>query len=94
VGKPIISWPKGTTPIRKGMGLDKEKLQTFFEENLKINGNEMVIRQFDHGQSNPTYYIRFGDQEFVLRKKPSGKLLRGAHMVEREYQVLFQYRTF
>ena len=35
-----------------------------------------------------TNYLRFGGQELVLRKKPPGKLLRGAHMIEREYQVM------
>ena len=36
----------------------------------------------------PTYHLRFGGQELVLRKKPPGRLLRGAHMIEREYQVM------
>ena len=35
-----------------------------------------------------TNHLRFGGQELVLRKKPPGKLLRGAHMIEREYQVM------
>ena len=30
----------------------------------------MVIRKFKHGQSNPTYYLKFGGKELVLRKKP------------------------
>lgn len=29
-----------------------------------------VIRQFKHGQSNPTYYVAYGNAELVLRKKP------------------------
>lgn len=32
-----------------------------------------VIRQFSHGQSNPTYYIACGKSELVLRKKPVRK---------------------
>ena len=31
---------------------------------------DMIVRQFEHGQSNPTYYIKCGDTELVLRKKP------------------------
>jgi len=31
------------------------------------------------GQSNPTFYLAKNGKEFVLRKKPPGKLLRGAH---------------
>lgn len=33
------------------------------------------------GQSNPTYFIKFGVEKMILRKKPPGKLLRGAHQV-------------
>ena len=29
-----------------------------------------IIRQFKHGQSNPTYYIEYGGARLVLRKKP------------------------
>ena len=56
--KRLVDWPKGSTPIRKGMGLDIEKLKTYFETELGIMGDEMDLRQFDHGQSNPTYYVR------------------------------------
>lgn len=46
----------------------------------------LLIRQFSHGQSNPTYYVEYGDRRLVLRKKPPGKLLPSAHAVEREYR--------
>ncbi len=42
-----------------------------------------------HGQSNPTFYLRKGSQEFVLRKKPPGKLLRHAHQVMPNMTILF-----
>ena len=48
----------------------------------------ITLRQFQHGQSNPTYLIRSGDRKIVLRKKPPGKLLPGAHAIEREYRVM------
>uniref|UniRef100_A0A7N0T2F5 Acyl-CoA dehydrogenase n=1 Tax=Kalanchoe fedtschenkoi TaxID=63787 RepID=A0A7N0T2F5_KALFE len=52
----------------------------------------LAIYQFGHGQSNPTYLIEVGDggsvKRYVLRKKPSGKILQSAHAVEREFQVL------
>ena len=48
----------------------------------------MTLRQFQHGQSNPTYLIKSGDRKIVLRKKPPGKLLPGAHAIEREYRVM------
>jgi aminoglycoside phosphotransferase (APT) family kinase protein len=40
------------------------------------------------GQSNPTYYLRAGSGEYVLRRKPPGKLLPSAHAVDREYRVM------
>jgi acyl-CoA dehydrogenase len=51
------------------------------------------IRQFGHGQSNPTYLLeaRSGHDAnafYVLRKKPPGELLASAHAVEREFRVL------
>ena len=40
-------------------------------------------------QSNPTFYLRDSRQrEYVLRKRPPGKLLPSAHAVEREYRVM------
>ena len=54
----LVDWPKGSTPIRKGMELDIEKLKIYFENDLGITGEAMDSRQFDHGQSNPTFYVR------------------------------------
>jgi aminoglycoside phosphotransferase (APT) family kinase protein len=45
-------------------------------------------RKFPSGQSNPTYLIATPGARYVLRRKPPGKLLKSAHMVEREYRVL------
>ena len=50
--------------------------------------------KFGYGQSNPTYMITAHDgAQFVLRKKPPGKLLsKTAHQVEREYQIIHALR--
>ena len=48
----------------------------------------MSVRQFQHGQSNPTYLVQLADSKYVLRKKPPGKLLPGAHAVEREFRIM------
>jgi aminoglycoside phosphotransferase (APT) family kinase protein len=47
-----------------------------------------TLRQFQGGQSNPTFLIETPADRFVLRKKPAGKLLPSAHLVEREYRVM------
>lgn len=49
----------------------------------------MSVKQFNKGQSNPTYFIEDANGEkWVLRKQPPGHLLRGAHQVDREYRVM------
>jgi aminoglycoside phosphotransferase (APT) family kinase protein len=44
--------------------------------------------KFDTGQSNPTYRLDAASGCYVLRAKPPGKLLKSAHMVEREFRVM------
>jgi len=47
-----------------------------------------VATKFPTGQSNPTYLIAAASGNYVLRRKPPGKLLKSAHMVEREFRVI------
>jgi len=51
-------------------------------------GGPLAIEQFKGGQSNPTYLLHTPTRDYVLRRKPPGALLKGAHAVEREYRVL------
>ena len=44
--------------------------------------------KFPSGQSNPTYLVQAESGRYVLRRKPPGKLLKSAHMIEREFRVL------
>ena len=44
--------------------------------------------KFATGQSNPTYLVEAPSGRYVLRRKPPGKLLKSAHMIEREFRVL------
>ncbi|CAN6468211.1 unnamed protein product [Victoria cruziana] len=50
----------------------------------------LTVSQFGHGQSNPTYLLEVSShistKYYVLRKRPSGRLLESAHAVEREFQ--------
>jgi len=54
-------------------------------------GNLQAFR-FKGGQSNPTYWLADRERAYVLRKKPSGKLLKSAHMIDREYRVMHALR--
>lgn len=40
------------------------------------------------GLSNPTFFMTFGGNRYVLRKKPEGPLLPSAHAIDREYKVI------
>ena len=46
------------------------------------------VTKFDLGQSNPTYLLIFEENKLVLRSKPIGNLLRGAHRIDREFKVM------
>ena len=48
----------------------------------------LEAERFAGGQSNPTYRLRAGSGDYVLRKKPPGPLLPSAHAVEREFRVM------
>lgn len=49
---------------------------------------DVKVTKYNSGQSNPTYLIEVLDHRFVLRAKPAGKLLPGAHQIEREFKCL------
>ena len=71
--------------------LDLDSLRAYLvKAGLAEKGREpaLSVRRLSGGQSNPTYYVRFGDERFVLRKQPPGKLLPSAHAVDREYRVM------
>ncbi|WP_425097966.1 phosphotransferase family protein [Tropicibacter sp. S64] len=48
----------------------------------------MQVQRIAGGQSNPTYFVTWGNQRMVLRKQPNGPILRGAHAVDREFRVM------
>ncbi len=69
--------------IKKNVNLKK-----WLQEKLPIVGNLNKIEKFDIGQSNPTYLLHCENKKLVLRSKPMGNLLRGAHRIDREYKVM------
>ncbi|CAI4221636.1 unnamed protein product [Auanema sp. JU1783] len=84
-----MDYPPETRECLKREMLPKEILQTVLREKLGLHGaSEIMIRKFNHGQSNPTYYIKYCGRELVLRKKPSGTILPKAHQIDREYRIL------
>lgn len=73
-----------------GMGADLniESLRTYLGKACPDIGQPLALEKFAQGQSNPTYKLTAERGDFVLRAKPPGKLLKSAHLVEREYRVM------
>ncbi|POS88453.1 hypothetical protein EPUL_000144 [Erysiphe pulchra] len=70
--------------------IDIKSLEAYLCKNLVQLKTPISLKQFEFGQSNPTYQITTNDfSKYVLRKKPPGALLSvTAHQIEREYRVL------
>ena len=67
---------------------DAEALGAWLEANVEGFSGPLELTKFPSGQSNPTYRIRAASGDYVMRRKPFGKLLPSAHAVDREYQLL------
>lgn len=74
--------------MRPAHRFDEPALSRYLTERLPGFRGPVSIRQFESGQSNPTFHLTAASGEYVLRKKPPGRLLPSAHMVEREYRVM------
>lgn len=79
---------EGSGPVREGYGLPVERLTAWLRQNAPDVRGPISIRQFNGGQSNPTYRLDTPEKSYVLRRKPGGPLLKGAHAVEREHRVI------
>lgn len=67
-------------------------LEPYLTLHLPGYAGPLRIEQFRGGQSNPTFLLEAGSGRYVLRKKPAGTLLPGAHQIEREYRVMHALR--
>jgi aminoglycoside phosphotransferase (APT) family kinase protein len=76
------------TEVREAHRFDEGALDRYLAENLEGYRGPLRVRQFEGGQSNPTFLLNAESGDLVLRKKPPGVLLPRAHMVEREYRIL------
>lgn len=78
----------GTTAVREGYSLDERALEQWLEAHVEGFAGPLSVEQFRGGQSNPTYKLTTPQRNYVLRRKPPGQLLKGAHAVEREARVI------
>jgi aminoglycoside phosphotransferase (APT) family kinase protein len=78
----------GSGAVRAGQAFDVVALEGWLAEHVADYAGPLSVEQFRGGQSNPTYKLITPGRAYVMRRKPSGKLLPGAHAVEREYRVI------
>lgn len=76
---------KGAGKVR--VGVDEAALAAWLAANVDGFAGPLTIEQFNGGQSNPTYRLTTPTSRYVLRRKPPGPLLKGAHDVLREARV-------
>jgi aminoglycoside phosphotransferase (APT) family kinase protein len=80
--------PKNAGPVREAHRFDEARLDAWMAESVQGYTGGLQVCQFKGGQSNPTYWLADRERQYVLRKKPPGKLLQSAHAVDREYRVM------
>jgi aminoglycoside phosphotransferase (APT) family kinase protein len=78
----------GLGPVREQHQFDPIALEDWMRANIEDFSGPLSVDQFKGGQSNPTYRLRTPCRDYVLRRKPPGVLLKGAHAVEREARVM------
>ena len=74
--------------MTSGLGISTGALGAWLAPRIDGFSGLRAVRKFPSGQSNPTYLLEAESGRYVLRAKPPGKLLKSAHMVEREYRVM------
>ena len=84
-----------TNPVRASEQLDWDALARYAREKLAAELGDrfdatppMTVEQFPGGHSNLTYLLRFGRQEFVMRRPPFGPVPPKAHDMARECRIL------
>jgi len=80
--------------VREGEQLNWSVLAAYLQEHLPEAEGSMQVKQFLGGHANLTYLLQFGEQEFVLRRPPFGKIAPGAHDMKREFNVLSKLYKF
>ena len=78
----------GATLVAPVHPIDPVVLGSWLRANVDAGIGDIVVEQYQGGQSNPTYRLTAGDHRYVLRRKPPGKLLPSAHAVDREFRVM------
>jgi aminoglycoside phosphotransferase (APT) family kinase protein len=83
----IAEQNSGAGAVREGLAFDEDALARWMADSVAGFAGPLTVEQFKGGQSNPTYCLSTPQARYVLRRKPPGQLLPGAHDVLREARV-------
>lgn len=72
----LIDQPRA---VRDGEQLDVARLSEYLSDHLPDRTEGLSVEQFPHGYSNLTYLLKWGGQEWVLRRPPFGSQVKTAH---------------
>ncbi len=78
----------GTREVEERHRIDEARLDAWLKENVEDYQGPLKVLQFKGGQSNPTYKLETPRRNYVMRRRPFGKLLPSAHAVDREFRVI------
>jgi len=67
--------------------LDEQALAQWLQRKMPEQFG-LKTERISGGQSNPTWFVTWGNRKLVLRSKPVGPILPGAHAIEREFRVM------
>ena len=69
---------------------DVDRLAAHLADRLPGFAGPLAVKQFQGGQSNPTYLLITPARRYVMRSKPGpvARLLPSAHAIEREFRVM------
>ena len=76
------------TTVREAHRFDEARLDAYLAEHVEGYAGPLTVKQFEGGQSNPTFQLITPSRTYVMRKQPPGELLPSAHQVDREYRVM------
>ena len=74
--------------VRKGEEIDPQAISEFLQQTFPSLDGVAEVKQFKGGASNLTYRLDFPGQSFILRRPPFGKKAKGAHNMQREFDIM------
>ena len=84
--------PSIPTAADRAIDFEVGRLDAWLRRELPAEDGELVVERTVGGMSNPTYFLRRGAWQAVLRKQPNAVLMASAHAIDREYRVLSALR--